>query len=325
MITITVDTDGTSGDYSTLSAALASLSVPLTEDVTINCSASTDAKDTTAVTCDQDTTEDYRLYIIGDGDYILSLSDADSCIVDYDDSGECHNNVTFDNVRFEKASMSANYQSVLQINSPRDGQIIVKNCTFIGVDSNTYRDRMIIINANSSYNATAVFVNNLIIGLNTNTNGASACIYHQSTRPVYMYNNTIVGRQCNFGSQANALYINNIINTSVSNYTVSTSSDYNMFSGAFDFGGDNDEQEVTFDFENTATFDYHLTADDTGAKDKGTDLSSDDNYAFSTDKDGDTRSGTWDVGAYEYTSGGSTASIPAIMHHFAMMRRQEDV
>jgi hypothetical protein len=37
-------------------------------------------------------------------------------------------------------------------------------------------------------------------------------------------------------------------------------------------------------------------ANDTSAIDKGTSLST----YFTTDKDGKTRTGTWDIGAYEY-------------------------
>ena len=42
--------------------------------------------------------------------------------------------------------------------------------------------------------------------------------------------------------------------------------------------------------------DYNLASGDTAAKDNGVDLSA----YFTTDKDGNTRSGTWDIGAYEF-------------------------
>ena len=44
---------------------------------------------------------------------------------------------------------------------------------------------------------------------------------------------------------------------------------------------------------------YTLSLSDTAAKDQGVDLSA----YFTTDKTGATRSGSWDIGAYEYTSG----------------------
>lgn len=59
---------------------------------------------------------------------------------------------------------------------------------------------------------------------------------------------------------------------------------------------------VTFD----GADDYHTS--DTDSVDQGTDLSSDTYYAFSVDNDGDTRTGSWDIGADEYVAaaGGTT-------------------
>lgn len=52
--------------------------------------------------------------------------------------------------------------------------------------------------------------------------------------------------------------------------------------------------------------DFRLAAGDTAAKDQGVDLSA----YFTTDKDGNTRTGTWDIGAYEY--GESEPAAPSI-------------
>jgi hypothetical protein len=51
--------------------------------------------------------------------------------------------------------------------------------------------------------------------------------------------------------------------------------------------------------------DFHLNASDTVAKNKGTDLSGDSYLPFSDDIDGQTRSGTWDIGADEYVAAGN--------------------
>lgn len=56
--------------------------------------------------------------------------------------------------------------------------------------------------------------------------------------------------------------------------------------------------------------DFHLAAGDTTWKDVGTDLSGDANLAFSVDIDGETRSGTWDIGADEYIAAGGGAKFP---------------
>ena len=50
--------------------------------------------------------------------------------------------------------------------------------------------------------------------------------------------------------------------------------------------------------EDSENNDFNLQSGDTVGKDRGVDLSS----YFTTDKDGTTRSGTWDIGAYEYGS-----------------------
>jgi hypothetical protein len=54
-------------------------------------------------------------------------------------------------------------------------------------------------------------------------------------------------------------------------------------------------------FEDSANYDFHLSASDPNnvAIDAATDLSSDAINAFSTDIDGQTRSGSWDIGADE--------------------------
>ncbi len=68
-------------------------------------------------------------------------------------------------------------------------------------------------------------------------------------------------------------------------------------------------------FVNEGSGDYRLASSDTAAKDAGTDLSGDAQYAFSTDINGTTRSGTWDIGPHEYVSAGGS-SIPVFIHHY---------
>ena len=67
-------------------------------------------------------------------------------------------------------------------------------------------------------------------------------------------------------------------------------------------------------FVNTSTGDLHLNSGDTMAKDYG--LSDPGSGLYSTDIDGQTRSGSWDIGADEYQSGQSQA--PRSMHQFRM-------
>lgn len=71
-----------------------------------------------------------------------------------------------------------------------------------------------------------------------------------------------------------------------------------------------DDGGVTF--VDSLNDDYHLASDDTIAKDQGTDLSADANYAFDDDVDGDTRPISWDIGFDEYTEGGWSNTILGI-------------
>lgn len=64
----------------------------------------------------------------------------------------------------------------------------------------------------------------------------------------------------------------------------------------------------TVSFVDSTNWDYHLASGDTSAKDAGTDLSADSAWAFSTDGDGATRSGSWDIGADEVAGGGGGAT-----------------
>ena len=82
-------------------------------------------------------------------------------------------------------------------------------------------------------------------------------------------------------------------------------SDYNI-SDTGDAPGPN-SKNCTVSFVDKANDDFHLSSTDTCAKDSGVDLSSDPNLSFNDDIDGETRSGTWDIGADEYIpSGGQT-------------------
>ena len=83
------------------------------------------------------------------------------------------------------------------------------------------------------------------------------------------------------------------------------------FSGAFDAGSTNNASNVASDAPGTnprngvtpsfvgAPANLHLASGDTAWKDRGVNLSTDPLFPFSTDGDGATRTGTWDIGADE--------------------------
>lgn len=64
---------------------------------------------------------------------------------------------------------------------------------------------------------------------------------------------------------------------------------------ADDAGGTGNRVSQTFTFANVAGNDFHLSVSDAGARNFGTDLSADANYAFTDDIDGQNFS-TWDIG-----------------------------
>ncbi len=118
-----------------------------------------------------------------------------------------------------------------------------------------------------------------------------------------VYNNTLVN--CTTGidghSQNTLILKNNIISGSTTSFvdTFHADSDYNATDTGTATGGANDKINQTFTFTNEAGDDFHLASGDTAAIDAGTDLSADANLSFTTDIDGETRSGTWDIGADE--------------------------
>ncbi|MFN3075351.1 MAG: hypothetical protein ABT940_00440 [Alphaproteobacteria bacterium] len=66
--------------------------------------------------------------------------------------------------------------------------------------------------------------------------------------------------------------------------------------------GTGNRQSQTFTFVDEANDNYALASTDAGARDLGTSLSG----SFTDDCAGNTRSGTWDIGAFEYISAGRT-------------------
>lgn len=85
---------------------------------------------------------------------------------------------------------------------------------------------------------------------------------------------------------------------------------------ADDWGGTGNRASQTFTFVNAASDDFHLASSDAGAKDFG--VSDPGSGLFSDDIDGQTRSGSWDIGADEYVSA-ATAAFPFFRNPMAHM------
>ena len=136
----------------------------------------------------------------------------------------------------------------------------------------------------------------------------------QTSRGVaYIYNNTIVDLIAGFGIRSGGAVVakNNLVEAPGDDF-------YGVFYPGSDFNASSDDtapglhsrRGQTFAFVNRAGNDFHLVATDAGARNYGTDLSSDAHIPIADDVDGDLRAGGWDIGADEATGG--TDIVPPI-------------
>ncbi len=162
------------------------------------------------------------------------------------------------------------------------------------------------------YGGTFKVYNNLFYDIST---GDSIAIYARNgIDTYYVYNNTVVNCTYGIGSDYNrGTYYNNICqdNASTDYYNVGGSThDKNIAS-------DTSSPDDTFDsktvkFLNKLGKDFHLASDDIEAMNKGRDCSSE----FTMDIDGETRTGTWDIGCdqiVETGPGTSSYGYPVIL------------
>ena len=117
----------------------------------------------------------------------------------------------------------------------------------------------------------------------------------------YIYNNTLTNCTTGIYGASSTVYAkNNIVQNCTDGYngTFNSASDHNISSVVGDTtGGANDKSNTAVVFIDATNKDFHLSSDDTSAKDAGADLSADASLAFSTDIDSDNRGATWDIGA----------------------------
>lgn len=90
-----------------------------------------------------------------------------------------------------------------------------------------------------------------------------------------------------------------------------TSESTNNLSNTNDAPGSNPINSTAVVFVDEANDDFGLDSTDSVAKDAGVNLSADSNYSFNVDIAGNTRSGSWDIGASEYVSASTPVTINA--------------
>jgi hypothetical protein len=166
-------------------------------------------------------------------------------------------------------------------------------------------------NAKTAVNGT-IFINCLAKG--NETRGFNAIAITGATS--YFYNCTAYGNNNGFviGSAAGTgttVWTNCLSTANTSHDFIDTNTGANVITATYnasgdatadDWGGAGNRINQTFTFANTAIDDYHLASNDAGARNYGTDLSSNPGYPFNDDIDKQTRPGetAWDIGADEY-------------------------
>lgn len=157
------------------------------------------------------------------------------------------------------------------------------------------------------------------VGIGNGSNGIGLDVSNSNgIATPYVYNCTMVLSGTNYNGGAvttlkNCLGAAKVTSDFAGTFTASycASSD----ATADDNGGTGHRINQTFTFVNAGGGDYHLTSADAGARNFGTDLSADANFAFSTDFDGTSRpiDGAWDIGATEAPAAGFNAALMAAM------------
>lgn len=282
MSDIYVDVSG-GGDYTSLKAAYASLSGALTEIVNIYCSGGVDTVPCAAGT-DFTPSSDYYVHVIGDGTYSLVVDNDNAIIIT-----SRYN--WFENIWFEIGTVSVDDYRVVRANG-RDSRFT--NCV---MKSNTESYNCSPISILERY----VTVENCILW---DAGDSQAVIDYPAADANYIYNCTIIGLQAFYDLGGNMVLKNNIfyVSTRVTNGAISTECDYNTTNFTSCTDGAHDQISQTFSFVDESNGDFHLAAEDTGARGFGIGPSG-DALVPATDKDGVTRpSATCDCGAYEYVS-----------------------
>ena len=315
-------TNATAGDnraYASLNEAEAAMPATLTDWWRIICEGQ--AADTTAVTLAGTTTtaanyievwtDPAQTYGRHDGKwntgkYRLEVSN-------YGDTGLVTVNVPYvilDGLQIKSTFSTPGSGHAIKINHSSGGTpwVKVSNSILQGVVSGSFYNFGIEVREGTAYIWNNIFYN-------WNSTYGFGMYVGTATDNAYFYNNTIVN--CTYGIRQNVgvlTAVNNIVkgsgNTNAYVGTF-TSSDYNSTDGTDNTeGGANSLQSQIFSFVNTGagTEDFHLLLTDTGALNHG--IADPGSGLFSDDIDGQTRSGTWDIGADEYVAAGGLIPYP---------------
>ncbi|MCD6085822.1 hypothetical protein J7J41_02410 [bacterium] len=188
----------------------------------------------------------------------------------------------------------------LALNVPSDkscSAYFSKNIIYSSDPSNSHSHAKGIVVGESGYYGHLYAWDNLIYDIQNGTG-----MKFNSWNPAHAYNNTVYN--CNIGIDAgggssNDLLKNNLCNGNNTDYRGTFSSNSVNNISEDDTSPNADYRNKAVSFIDKANDDFHLAPNDICAKDSGIDLSPDPDLSFTDDIDGDTRSGTWDIGADE--------------------------
>jgi hypothetical protein len=314
-------TSGANRAYATLAAALAALPswpTTLTDQYTIYCSGT--AADTTS--CDKDvmdqvTSPTNYIRIVGDNatgkwstsHYRLEITNDHGFYNNYG----AHIRIENMQVKITSSSGATNYNCYRLATANNDssgGNIDHRfiNCIAWGVDSGG-PDIIGFIDSDPGASGTCARINCIAYDCYYGFNSDSST---WATNNLYNINCTAYGNYINWLDVqrcVNCLSANPTAGDTFGFYTTgSTGHSYNA-SDESSAVGTSSRTNQTFTFVNAGADDFHLSVSDAGAKDYGTSspftgLS----YSYTVDIDGQTRSGSWDIGADEYQSASASPS-----------------
>jgi hypothetical protein len=189
--------------------------------------------------------------------------------------------------------------------SNSEDPITLKNCIFKGNTGS--ESRGVEIGGGSSTIINCVFYD-----------FANRAFYNESAGSANLYNLTIANCGVGIYRYAGTVTVKNCLfadcttdasGTITDTYCATTNNNTKGLSS----GGTGNRFSQTFSFVGAA--DFHLASNDAGALGYGTDLSG---SGVTTDIDGETRSGTWDIGADEYVASALTLTIAELLHSHSL-------
>jgi hypothetical protein len=300
MGTYAVDTDG-GGSYSSLASAESALPATPTEIDTITCTGVTN--DTSAVTINNER-RTYKLIVSGEGCGATGDFDTDkyqlgvghATAIDIQDNAA---NVDVINLQI---SIDLNYASGrvgINLDPTATGTMTIAGCKIFDTLNRSVGAGIKAKYEGGAVQKTFLIYNNIV----SNFNG-HGIEQEESDWSGSIYNNTIYDCVTGIeGVSTGCLAINNICAGNTTDYagTFSASSDYNISSDttAPDNGNSIISTAATALMTDPANNDFTLKTG-SAAIDAGDDLSS----TFTVDIIGTTRGASWDIGAFEFVSGG---------------------